>query len=333
MTDPATVRVGRTDLFVPRIGLGTAALGNFQQAISDADAVAVLDRALARGVRYLDTAPLYGHGLAESRVGQAVAKVSRDGLIISTKVGRLLREGAARDDTQYHDGVPFYREVPAAGPVWDFSYDGVRRSVEESLERTGVDRFDVLLLHDPDQHLAAAASTGYAALRDLRAAGLVRAIGAGMNNSAPLAELVRSCDLDVVLLAGRYTLLDQAALSDLLPACEARGVSVVIGGVFNSGVLIDPAAGASFDYIPAGDEVLAKAAAIREVCQRYDVPLAAAALRFPLAHPRVCMVLVGPRTVDELEMDLALFDAEIPADLWTDLRCAGLLDPDVPTPE
>lgn len=333
MPDPATVRVGRTDLFVPRIGLGTAALGNFQQAISDADAVAVLDRALARGVRYLDTAPLYGHGLAESRVGQAVAKVSRDGLIISTKVGRLLREGAARDDTQYHDGVPFYREVPAAGPVWDFSYDGVRRSVEESLERTGVDRFDVLLLHDPDQHLAAAASTGYAALRDLRAAGLVRAIGAGMNNSAPLAELVRSCDLDVVLLAGRYTLLDQSALSDLLLACEARGVSVVIGGVFNSGVLIDPAAGASFDYIPAGDEVLAKAAAIREVCQRYDVPLAAAALRFPLAHPRVCMVLVGPRTVDELEMDLALFDAEIPADLWTDLRRAGLLDPDVPTPE
>jgi D-threo-aldose 1-dehydrogenase len=327
------VQVGRTDLFAPRIGLGTAALGNFQQAISDAEAVAVLDRAMARGVRYIDTAPLYGHGLAEARVGQAMAKVSRDGLIISTKVGRLLREGAPRDETQYNDGVPFYREVPAAGPVWDFSYDGVRRSVEESLERTRLDRFDVLLMHDPDQHLAAAASTGYAALRDLRAAGLVRAIGAGMNNSAPLAELVRSCDLDVVLLAGRYTLLDQSALSDLLPTCDARGVSVVIGGVFNSGVLVDPAPGASFDYIPAGDAVLAKAAAIREVCRQYDVPLAVAAVRFPLAHPRVCTVLVGPRTVDELEMDLAMFDAEIPADLWADLRRAGLLDPDVPTPE
>jgi D-threo-aldose 1-dehydrogenase len=327
------VRVGRTDLFVPRIGLGTAALGNFQQALSDADAVAVVDRAIERGVRYLDTAPLYGHGLAESRVGQAVAKVSRDGLIISTKVGRLLREDAPRDETQYYDGVPFYRDVPAAGPVWDFSYDGVRRSVEESLDRTGLDRFDVLLLHDPDQHLAAAASTGYAALRDLRAEGLVQAIGAGMNNSAALAELVRSCDLDIVLLAGRYTLLDQSALSDLLPACEARGVSVVIGGVFNSGVLVDPAPGASFDYIPAGDAVLAKAAAIREICQRYDVPLAAAALQFPLAHPRVCTVLVGPRTIDELEIDLALFDADIPAGLWTDLRRAGLLDPDVPIPE
>ena len=327
------VRVGRTELFVPRIGLGTAALGNFQQAISDKNAVAVVDRAIASGVRYLDTAPLYGHGLAESRVGQAVAKVSRDGLIISTKVGRLLREDAPRDETQYHDGVPFYRDVPAVGPVWDFSYDGIRRSVEESLKRTGLDRFDVLLLHDPDQHLAAAASTGYAALRDLRTEGLVQAIGAGMNNSAPLAELVRSCDLDVVLLAGRYTLLDQSSLSDLLPACEAKGTSVVIGGVFNSGVLVDPAPGASFDYIPAGDAVLAKAAVIWEVCRQYDVPLAAAALRFPLAHPRVCTVLVGARTIDELEMDLALFDAEIPAGLWADLRRAGLLEPDVPTPE
>ena len=328
-----TDRMGTTDLLVPRIGLGTAALGNFQQAISDADAVAVVDRALTLGVRYLDTAPLYGHGLAESRVGQAVAKVARDELIISTKVGRLLREDAPRDETQYHDGVPFYRDVPAAGPVWDFSYDGIRRSVEESLKRSGLDRFDVLLLHDPDQHLAAAASTGYAALRDLRAEGLVQAIGAGMNNSAPLAELVRSCDLDVVLLAGRYTLLDQSSLSDLLPACEARGVSVVIGGVFNSGVLVDPAPGASLDYIPAGDTVLAKAAAIREVCRRHEVPLAAAALRFPLSHPRVCTVLVGARTVEELEMDLALFDGEIPGGLWADLRRAGLLDPDVPTPE
>jgi D-threo-aldose 1-dehydrogenase len=330
MTD---VRVGHTDLFVPRIGLGTAALGNFQQAISDADAVAVVDRAVARGIRYLDTAPLYGHGLAESRVGQAVAKVSRDALIISTKVGRLLREDAPRDETQYHGGVPFYREVPPVGPVWDFSYDGIRRSVEESLERTGLDRFDVLLLHDPDQHLAAAASTGYAALHELRSDGLVRAIGAGMNNSAPLAELVRSCDLDVVLLAGRYTLLDQSSMVELLPACEAKGTSVVIGGVFNSGVLVEPAPGASFDYIPASDAVLAKAAAIREVCRRYGVPLAAAALQFPLGHPRVCTVLVGARTVDELEMDLALFDVTVPADLWADLRQAGLLAPDVPTPE
>lgn len=327
-----TKRVGRTELFVPRVGLGTAALGNFQQALTDEAAIAVVDHALDQGIRYLDTAPLYGHGLAETRVGRAVAKVGRDGLVISTKVGRLLRADAPRDETQYHDGVPFYRDVPPVGPVWDFSYDGVRRSVEESLERTGLDHFDVLLLHDPDQHLAEAASTGYAALRDLRADGLVRAIGAGMNNSAPLAELVRSCDLDLVLLAGRYTLLDQSSLADLMPACEDRGVSVVIGGVFNSGVLVDPMPGASFDYVPARSEVVARAVAIRTICDKYDVPLAAAALQFPLAHPQVCTVLIGARTVDELDADLDLLGVQIPSDLWADLQHDGLLDPAVPTP-
>jgi D-threo-aldose 1-dehydrogenase len=320
------VQVGRTDLFVPRIGLGTAALGNFQQAISDTDAITVVDRALDRRIRYLDTAPLYGHGLAEQRVGRAVAKVDRDRLVISTKVGRLLRADAPRDETQYYDGVPFYRDVPPVGPVWDFSYDGIRRSVEESLERTGLDRFDVLLMHDPDDHLEAAATTAYAALRDLRAAGTVRAIGAGMNDSAPLAELVRSCDLDLVLLAGRYTLLDHSALADLFPACEERGVSVVIGGVFNSGILVDPLPGASFDYIPARDEIVAKAVAIQDVCRKYDVPLAAAALQFPLAHPRVSTVLIGARTVGELDDDLALLDVEIPRALWADLRNVGLTD-------
>jgi D-threo-aldose 1-dehydrogenase len=330
----APVRVGRTDLFVPRVGLGTAALGNFQRAMTDDAAVVVIDRALASGVRYLDTAPLYGHGLAERRVGRAVAEsaVPRDGLVVSTKVGRLLREGAPRDDSQYHDGVPFYLDVPSTGPVWDFSYQGIHRSVEESLERTGLDRFDILLLHDPDDHLPAAGTGGYQALRDLRAAGTVRAIGAGMNSSRPLADLVQACDLDLVLLAGRYTLLDQTAMADLMPLCDKRGVSVVIGGVFNSGVLVDPVPGAHFNYVPADAAVLARAAAIDEVCGRHGVPLAAAALQFPLAHPRVATVLVGPRTIDELAADLTLLDADIPAGLWRDLRRAGLLG-DVPTPD
>jgi D-threo-aldose 1-dehydrogenase len=333
ITDATPVRVGRTDLFAPRVGLGTAVLGNFQQAISDADAIAVIDRALVSGVRYIDTAPLYGHGLAEQRVGRAVATTPRTGLVISTKVGRLLREGAPRDDTQYHNGIPFYRDVPAAGPVWDFSYDGVRRSVEESLERTGLDRFDVLLMHDPDNHLAQASTSAYHALRDLRAEGSVTAIGAGMNRSGPLAELVSTCDLDVVLLAGRYTLLDQTAMADLLPLCESRGVSVVIGGVFNSGILIDPAPGVSFNYVPADDATLARARAIREICDKHDVPLAAAAIQFPLVHPRVCTVLMGPRTIGELETDRSLFDVDIPPSLWADLRHEGLLDADAPTPE
>ncbi|MEU8301285.1 aldo/keto reductase [Micromonospora sp. NPDC048909] len=333
ITAAAPVRIGRTDLFAPRLGLGTAVLGNFQQAISDEDALAVIGRALANGIRYLDTAPLYGHGLAEQRVGRAITQVPRDELIISTKVGRLLREGAPPDDSQFHDGVPFYQDVPSAGPVWDFSYDGVRRSVEESLDRMGVDRVDVLHLHDPDNHLAQASSAGCRALRDLRAEGMVQAIGAGMNNSAPLAELVRACDLDVLLLAGRYTLLDQTSMNDLLPLCQERGVSVVVGGVFNSGILVNPTSGAQFNYVPADNEVLAKASAIQSVCSRYGVPLAAAAVQFPLAHPSVCTVLIGPRTVEELDMDLSLFDVEIPPQLWADLRRDGLLSDDVPTPQ
>jgi D-threo-aldose 1-dehydrogenase len=333
ITDAAPVRVGDTDLFVPRVGLGTAALGNFLQAMSDADAVAVISRALASGVRYIDTAPLYGHGLAEQRVGLAIASTPHTGLAVSTKVGRLLRAGAPRDETQYHDGISFYKEVPPTGPTWDFSYDGVRQSVQESLQRVGTGRFDVLHMHDPDDHLEQAATTGYRALRDLRAEGMVTAIGAGSNRSAPLAELISACDLDVVLLAGRYTLLDQSSLADLLPLCESRGVSVVIGGVFNSGILIDPVPGALFNYLPADHALLAKARAIREICDKHDVPLAAAALQFPLAHPRVCTVLVGPRAIGELETDLSLFELRIPARLWADLRQAGLLDADVPTPE
>jgi D-threo-aldose 1-dehydrogenase len=333
ITDAALVRLGDTDLFVPRVGLGTAALGNFLQAMSDADAVAVISRALASGVRYIDTAPLYGHGLAEQRVGLAIASTPHTGLAVSTKVGRLLRAGAPRDETQYHDGISFYKEVPPTGPTWDFSYDGVRQSVQESLERVGTGRFDVLHMHDPDNHLEQAATTGYRALRDLRAEGMVTAIGAGSNRSAPLAELISACDLDVVLLAGRYTLLDQSSLADLLPLCESRGVSVVIGGVFNSGILIDPVPGALFNYLPADYALLAKARAIREICDKHDVPLAAAALQFPLAHPRVCTVLVGPRAIGELETDLSLFELRIPARLWADLRQAGLLDADVPIPE
>jgi D-threo-aldose 1-dehydrogenase len=332
ITEATPVRVGDTDLFAPRVGLGTAVLGNFLQAISDTDAVAVISRALASGVRYIDTAPLYGHGLAEQRVGMAIAGSTCAGLVVSTKVGRLLRAGAPRDETQYHDGISFYKEVPSAGPMWDFSYDGVRQSVEESLERTGVGRFDILHLHDPDDHLEQAATTAYRALRDLRAQGMVTAIGAGANRSAPLAELIRICDLDVVLLAGRYTLLDQTALADLLPLCESRGVSVVIGGVFNSGILIDPVPGAHFNYLPADRALLAKARAIREICDKHGVPLAAAAVQFPLAHPRVCTVLVGPRTIGELETDLSLFEVEIPARLWADLRHEGLLGADIPTP-
>jgi D-threo-aldose 1-dehydrogenase len=329
------VEIGRSQLAVPRVGLGTAALGNFLQPMTDADAVGVIADGLDRGMRYLDTAPLYGHGLAENRVRAAIAErdVPRDDLIISTKVGRLLRENAPRDESQYFDGEPFYRDVPSAGPVWDFSAAGVMKSVEESMQRVGVDRFDILHLHDPDEHVEAASTTAYEALDELRANGVTRAIGAGMNRTPVLTRLVRDCDLDLVLLAGRYTLLDQTALDELLPMCERRSTSVVIGGVFNSGVLIDPNPGTTFDYVPAAPDVIDRARRIQAVCARYDVPLAAAAVQFPLAHPQVCSVLLGPRSSAELAVDLALFGVAIPDDLWADLRAGGLINPLAPTPK
>jgi D-threo-aldose 1-dehydrogenase len=327
-----TVQVGRTDLHVPRVGLGTAALSNFLQAMTDDDAIAVIRHALDAGITYLDMAPLYGHGLAERRVAAAIAGFAREQVVLSTKVGRLLREGAPRDESQYHDGVPFYKNVPSAGPIWDFSADAVRQSVAESAERVGVDTFDILQLHDPDDHFAEASTTGYEGLADLRSRGAVQAIGAGMNHTAVQTDLVRACDLDIVLCAGRYTLLDQSALDDLLPTCEERTVSVVVGGVFNSGVLVDPSAGALYDYVPAPDDVIQRAQVIQEVCRRHGVPLAAAALQFPLAHPRVASVLLGPRTIAEVDTSLELLAVDIPDRLWSDLLREGLIRANAPVP-
>jgi D-threo-aldose 1-dehydrogenase len=328
----ARAPVGKTDLSVPRLGVGTAPLGNMFRAHTDAEADAVLARAVALGLRYFDTAPLYGHGLAEGRVGRAVAGLPRDEVIVSTKVGRLLRADAPRDESQFFEGEPFYKDTPPVGPVWDFSYDGIMTSVDESLGRTGLDRFDILLLHDPDDHLAEASTTGYRALADLRSSGKVRAIGAGMNHSLPLARLVEACDLDVLLVAGRYTLFDQEAMDELLPLCEQRTVSIVVGGVFNSGILIDPSPGARYNYVPASAADLARAQLIKAVCDRYEVPLPAAADQFPFAHPRVSTVLIGFRSIDQLERNLAWLDVPIPTELWTDLKEEGLLRADAPTP-
>ncbi len=327
-----TVRAGTTELFVPRIGLGTASLGNFLVPMTDDEAVGVIRHALDAGIRYIDTAPLYGHGLAERRVARAISGWPREELVLSTKVGRLLREGAPRDQSQYHEGEPFYRDVPSAGPVWDFSEHGVRASVTESARRVGVERFDMLHMHDPDDHYVEASSTGYQALDALRREGSAAAIGAGMNHTEIQTQLVRHCDLDVVLVAGRYTLLDQSAMDELLPACVDRHVSVVIGGVFNSGVLVDPSPGARFDYIPASAEVVERAQLLQKNCRLHGVPLAAAALQFPLAHPRVCSVLLGPRSIAELDTNLRLLEVDIPPQLWRDLIDDGLIHRDAPVP-
>jgi D-threo-aldose 1-dehydrogenase len=299
---------------------------------TDDVAIGVIRRALDAGIRYIDTAPLYGHGLAEQRVARAISGWPREELVLSTKVGRLLREGAPRDESQYHEGEPFYRDVPSAGPLWDFSENGIRASVAESAQRVGVEGFDILHMHDPDEHYPEASTTGFQALNRLRRERSVAAIGAGMNHTEVQTQLVRHCDLDVVLVAGRYTLLDQTALDDLLPACTDRQVSVVIGGVFNSGVLVDPSPGANFDYIRAPDKLVKRAQSLQKICHRHGVPLAAAALQFPLAHPQVCSVLLGPRSIAELETNLQLLELDIPPQLWRDLTDNGLIPHDAPVP-
>jgi D-threo-aldose 1-dehydrogenase len=291
-----------------RLGLGTAPLAGLYEAVSEEQAHAVVDRAWECGIRVFDTAPLYGSGLAERRLGAALRGRPREAYVVSTKVGRLLRPGRPQ---------PIFPDAPRLAPFFDFSSDAVLRSLDQSLERLGLDRVDIALLHDPDDHLDQALDGAYAALDRLRGEGVVAAIGAGMNHCGPMAELVRRADLDCVLLAGRYTLLDRAAADELLPLCEERGVAVIVGGVFNSGVLAD---GDTFDYEPAPREVRARVATLREVCERHGTPLAGAAIQFPLRHPAVACVLAGCRSPAEVEEDARLAKLEIPEELWRELQ-------------
>lgn len=326
-----TAALGASAVRVTTLGFGGAPIGSLYQAVDEAVAVAAVAAALRAGVRFFDTAPHYGLGLSERRLGRALAAWPRSELVVSTKVGRVLvpdPDGASR-----RDGEGF--AVPATHRrVWDFSRAGVRRSLEASLERLGLDRVDVALLHDPDHHWRPAVEEAYPALHELRAQGTVGAIGAGMNQWQMLADLVRHTDLDVVLLAGRYTLLDQSALDGLLPLCEARGVSVVIGGVFNSGLLATPAPrpDATYDYAPGPAAVVARARRIAAVCERHGVALPQAALAFPTAHPAVASVLVGMRSEAEVAENTALAARPTPAGLWEELAAEGLLRPDAPVP-
>jgi len=326
--DVPTVALGRGGLRVSTLALGTAPLGNLYAPVAEEDAAATVGSALEAGLTYVDTAPHYGLGLAERRLGRLLAGVPRDRFVVSTKVGRLVRP-LAPGETADPEG---FADSPPARRVWDLSGDGVRRSLEESLERLGLDRVDILLLHDPDDHEREAYEQALPALIGLRDQGVVTAIGAGMNQAEMLTRFVRDLDIDVVLVAGRYSLLDQRALAELLPTCAARGTAVVVGGVFNSGLLADPRPGATFDYAPAPPELVDRAARLAEVCARHGTPLRAAALAFPFGHPAVTSVLVGARSAAEVQDAVACFEWPVPGELWADLVATGLLPADVPNP-
>ncbi|HLW60988.1 MAG TPA: aldo/keto reductase [bacterium] len=331
--DPSErVLLGRTRLTVTRLGLGTAPLGGLFEAVADRRAHATVERAYETGLRFFDTAPLYGYGLAEQRIGHVLRGKPRGEYVLSTKVGRLLRAGAPPDLTQFDRGKPFYQGTPDVSPIFDFSYDGVMRSIEESLTRLELDRVDILHIHDPDAHYPEACGGAYRALDHLRREGTIAAVGAGMNQAELLERFVREVDLDCVLVAGRYTLLDQAALGGLLPACRARQVAVIVGGVYNSGILADPRMGATFDYVPAPPGLVAKAQHIHAICQRHGVPLKAAALQFPFGHPAVSAVLIGCRSSAEVDENIQCLRYPIPAALWENLRRERLLPADAPLP-
>jgi D-threo-aldose 1-dehydrogenase len=324
-------RIGRTNLEVTALGLGTGTLGGPRVKVPRAEAEALLQAAWDAGVRYVDTAPLYGVGTAERRVGDTLRDRPRDEWVLSSKVGRLLRP--RRQPGGSTAPLPFEA-------VYDYSYDGILRSVEDSYQRLGMARIDILLVHDigtyqhgPEMHAAhmrTLRDSGYRALDELKRAGVVSAIGIGVNERAVLIEALAFADWDVFLLAGRYTLLEQAPVDDLLPLCAARGTSIVVGGPLNSGIL---AGRDTWNYASAPPEVISRVDAIRAICDRYDVPLAAAALQFPLAHPQVAAIIPGPRSAAEFTANVALMNHAIPVALWAELRTAGLLHATAPTPD
>jgi D-threo-aldose 1-dehydrogenase len=339
MQPSATRTLGRSGLAVTIMGFGGAPLGNMYQALSDEDARATVRACFAAGIRYFDTAPLYGFGLSEHRVGEALRGADRDAFALSTKVGRLLRPGDPRTlaHGQFKNALPF-------AEVYDYSYDGVMRSVEDSLQRLGMHRIDILLVHDLDvwthgseaarqERVAEFMGGGYRALVELRDAGAVRAIGAGVNETEACQDLALRGDFDCFLLAGRYTLLEQGPLDAFLPLCERRNIALIIGGAYNTGILATGAVeGAYFQYAPAPPEIMDRVRQIEAICARNGVRLPTAALQFPLGHPAVATVIPGTRSPAEVEQNLAIFAPDVPPDFWAELKHEGLLRADAPTP-
>jgi len=332
-------RLGNGGLTFTELGFGTAPLGNLYKAISDEDARATLDAAWEGGVRYFDTAPLYGLGLSETRLNPFLREKPRDEYVLSSKVGRLIQACAP----EHRAGVGKWFDVPCRRENYDYSYDGVMRSFEHSFSRLGIDRIDILYVHDlcifshgskevSDMRIEEFfAGRGYDAMISLRDQGVIRAIGGGINEWEVCQTLAERGDFDLFLLAGRYTLLEQKALDSFLPLCEERGIGIVTGGPYNSGILASGAKpGAFYNYNTAPQDIIDRVNAIDAVCQDHGVRMVDAAFQFPLMHPTHIAVIPGAQSAAEVQSNLTAASAEIPMDLWADLKAQGLMREDAP---
>ena len=332
-------RLDTGGLTFTELGFGTAPLGNLYEAVEDDEADAICNLAWRGGVRYFDTAPLYGFGLAETRLGRMLRGKPRGDYVLSSKVGRLLKPCAP----QNRDGFGKWFDVPARQEVYDYTYNGIMRSIDFSLERMGADSIDILYVHDIDvpnhgsreavnAHVDTLMRSGYYALLSLRDQGVIKAFGAGVNEWQVCKQLAERGDFDIFLLAGRYTLLEQEALSSFLPLCQQRGIGIVVGGPYNSGILATgPVEGAYYNYEEAPPEILDRVAKIEAVCKSHDVPLIEAAFHFPLLHPSVLSVIPGGQSTAEMQQNLEIAAARIPPSLWEDLKMEGLMREDAPT--
>jgi D-threo-aldose 1-dehydrogenase len=334
-------RVGKTRLEVTTLGLGGAPMGGFRATISDAEAIGLTDTAYELGVRYFDTSPFYGYGRSELRMGAGLREKPRDDYVLSTKIGRIMhamKPGEKPPADFRENGLPGF------APVFDYTYDGVMRSLEHSYFRLGISRIDIALVHDVDfwtikdraildQRFKTVMDSGFKALDELRRAGVISAIGVGINESDTSLRFIQAGDFDCMLLAGRYTLLEQGALEAFLPECVKRGVSVILGGPYNSGILTGGVKDdTTHDYVQAPAHLIEKARKIEAVCQRHGVELGAAAMQFPLFHPALCAVIPGALAAHEVRQNVERLSAKIPTELWSELKREKLLDPAAPTP-
>jgi D-threo-aldose 1-dehydrogenase len=297
-------------------------LGNLYHPVTDVAACRTVLAAWEAGIRYFDTAPLYGSGLAEMRVGEVLTRFPRPEFVLSTKIGRLLEPGGEADT--------LFVGAPHLTPRFDFHRDAVKRSISESLSRLGVERLDIVYVHDPDDHFEVAIDEALPTLIELRNQGVIQAVGVGMNHAASLVRFLNESDLDCVLIANRYTLLDQEALTELLPLCLERQVGVVVGGVFNSGILANPFFEPKFNYRAAPKEVIDRAVELDRICASYGVTLPAAALQFAASHPAVQSVLVGARSESEITSAVEGMRVRVPGGLWEELRAKGIIPTDAP---